>query len=168
MTPIDGAATEEVMRLARRRWVGGVAVVLTRDGSGHRGATVTSFAVVSLTPPLVLVCLDREGRVSSLVTGTGAFAVSILDRRQQILADRFAGRAPLPDASLSGIAHEPGTNGNPVLAGALAWFDCRVHAVHDGGDHLIVVGAVDAVGIGPETDDPLLYYEGRYRGIEPA
>jgi 3-hydroxy-9,10-secoandrosta-1,3,5(10)-triene-9,17-dione monooxygenase reductase component len=54
-----------------------------------------------------------------------------------------------------------------VLSGALAWYECRVVAVHDGGDHVIVVGAVEAVGVGEDTDDPLLYYEGRYRAIAP-
>jgi flavin reductase (DIM6/NTAB) family NADH-FMN oxidoreductase RutF len=164
----DVEATADAMRAARRRWASGVAVLLTRDGDGHRGATVNAFAVASLDPPLVLACLDREGRMSNLVAETGAFAVSVLDRRQEILADRFAGRAPLADPRLSGIRHRLAPSGNAVLDGALAWFDCRVRDLHDGGDHLLVVAAVESVGLGVDSDDPLLYYEGRYRGIEPA
>ena len=166
MTDHPGEApTPAAMRAARRRWAGGVSVVVTRDGDGFRGATVGAFAVVSLAPPLVLVCLAREGRMADLVPAVGAFAVSVLERRHEFAAERFAGRAPLVDARLTGVPHVPAATGLPVLSGALAWFDCDVRAVHDGGDHVIVVGAVAAVGVGEDTDDPLLYYEGRYRSL---
>ena len=169
MTEIAGRSVDPAsLRAARRRWAGGVAVITTRDGDGYRGATIGAFAVVSLDPPLVLVCLDREGRMASLVPDNGAFAVSVLEHRHEFLAERFAGRAPLVDARFTGVPHALAPGGNPVLTGALAWFDCRVHAVHDGGDHAIIVGAVETVGLGEDTDDPLLYYEGRYRTIEPT
>ncbi len=167
MTDVPGrAADPAIMRVARRRWATGVAVVTTRDGVGYHGATVGAFVVVSLDPPLVLVCLDRDGRMSTLLPEAGAFAVSVLDRRHEFPAERFAGRAPLVDPRLTGVAHELTSTGNPVLTGALAWFDCRVGSVHDGGDHVIVVGVVERVGIGEDTDDPLIYYEGRYRSLE--
>lgn len=161
-----GEVDAGAMRAARRRWAGGVAVVLTRDGEGYRGATVSAFAVVSLEPALVLVCLDRAGRLAAAVPATGAFTASVLDRRQAFLAERFAGRAPLSDAALSDVPHDVLPNGLPVLRDALAWFACRVRATHDGGDHVVVLGAVETVGLGADTDDPLLFYEGRYRGIE--
>ena len=157
----------DAMRRARRRWPSGVVIVLTLDGDGYRGATVSAFTVVSLAPPLVLVCLDHEGRMATLVPETGSFAVSVLDRGHEFLAERFAGRAPLADARLTGIGHVLTPSGIPALIGALAWFDCRVRTVHDGGDHAIVVAAVEALAVGEDTDDPLIYYEGRYRGIEP-
>ena len=106
--------------------------------------------------------------MSNLVPATGVFAVSVLDRSQEFLADRFAGLAPLPDARFTGVPHRLAAGGCPILTSALAWFDCRVHAAHDGGDHLIVVGEVTALGLGEDTDDPLLSYEGGYRGIEGA
>jgi 3-hydroxy-9,10-secoandrosta-1,3,5(10)-triene-9,17-dione monooxygenase reductase component len=162
------APDETSMRAARRRWASGVAVVTTLDDPGFRGAAVSSFAVVSLTPPLLLICLDREGRMSNLVPAAGVFAVSLLDRSQEFLADRFAGLAPLPDARFTGVPHRLAASGCPILTAALAWYDCRVHATHDGGDHLIIVGVVTALGLGEDTDDPLLSYEGRYRGIEGA
>ena len=160
------AADAGAMRAARRRWAGGVAVVLTRDGAGFRGATVSAFAVVSLDPALVLFCLDREGRMATAVPAVGAFTASILDRRQAFLAERFAGRAPLPDAALSGVPYDVLPSGLPVLRDALAWFACRVRETHNGGDHVVVIGEVETVGLGPDTDDPLLFYEGRFRGIE--
>ena len=158
----------EGLRAVRRRWASGVAVVTTVDGAGFRGVTVSAFTPVSLEPPLVLVCLERGGRMAELVPATGVFAVSILDRAHEFLAERFAGRAPLPDARLSGIPHAVAGNGCPVLTGATASLACRVTAVHEGGDHLAIVGAVEDSFVGPDTDDPLLTYEGRYRGLEGA
>ena len=163
----SGSAAEG-LRAVRRRWTSGVAVVTTTDGDGYRGTTVSAFAPVSLEPPLVLVCLEREGRMAELVPATGVFAVSILDRTQEFLAERFAGRAPVPDPRLTGVSHGLAANGCPVLAGALAWLACRVVGVHEGGDHLIVVGEVEESSVGPDSDDPLLTYEGRYRGVEGA
>lgn len=154
------------LRVVRRRWPSGVAVVTTRDGDGYRGATVSAFTWVSLEPPLVLVCLDRSGRMSELVPEAGVFAVSILERDQEFLAERFAGRAPLPDARFTGVPFRLAENGCPVLDGAHAWLFARVVAAHDGGDHLIVVGAVDEAITGADTDDPLVSYDGRYRSLE--
>ncbi len=154
------------LREIRRRWASGVVVVTTVDGAGgFRGATVSAFAAVSLEPPLVLVCLDRSGRMSEMVSDAGIFAVSILESDQEFLAERFAGRAPLPDTVFTGVPHSPAGNGCPILDGAHAWYACRVAATHDGGDHVIVIGAVDEASVGPETDDPLLTYDAHYRRL---
>lgn len=170
--PADTAPTPEAMRAARRRWASGVTIVTTieRDGDAvrYRGATVSAFTVVSLEPPLVLICLEREATIAKRVTASGVFAVSILDRSQEFQADRFAGLAPLPDPRFASVPHDLGPTGCPLLRGALAAFDCRVSAVHDGGDHVIVVGEVLAVVVGPDTDDPLITYEGAYRRLESA
>ncbi len=157
---------QEDLRAVRRRWASGVAVVTTRESDGFRGSTVSAFAAVSLEPPLILVCLDRSGRMSDLVPGAGVFAVSLLDRDQEFLAERFAGRAPLPDTWFSGVPHRVAANGCPILDGAHAWLACRVVDIHDGGDHVVVIGSVEDSGLGPETDDPLLTYEARYRRLE--
>jgi len=154
------------LRDVRRRWASGVAIVTTIDGDGFRGATVSAFAAVSLAPPAVLVCLDRSGRMSELVPETGVFAVSILGPEQEFLAERFAGRAPVPDVRFTGVPHQVAANGCPVLDESHAWLACRVRDTHDGGDHIIVIGAVEGAGVGPETDDPLLTYEARYRRLE--
>ena len=155
-----------LVREGRRRFASGVTVVLTQQGDGFRGATVSSFAIVSLEPPALVISLDYEGRMSTLVPETGRFTVSILGQRHEFAAERFAGRAPLVDERLSGVAHELAPSGLPVLTGALAWSDCRVQSIHDGGDHLLVVGAIDQVMIGPDTDAPLVFYEGRYRSLD--
>lgn len=159
------AASPDLVRAARRRWASGVSVVFTRADDGFRGATVSAFAVVSLAPPALLICLDRDASMAELVMANGYFTVSILDRGHEFLAERFAGRAPLVDARLSGVGHEPAPSGLPILTKALAWFDCEVRTAQAEGDHLVIIGAIRDAGTGEDSDDPLVYYEGRYRAL---
>jgi flavin reductase (DIM6/NTAB) family NADH-FMN oxidoreductase RutF len=143
---------------------------LDREGAepAFRGATMSSFQPMSLEPPLVSLVLERGGRIEHWITGSGVFAVSILDRAHEFQSDRFSGYGPLPDARFTGIAHDVAVTGSPVLHGALAWFDCEVADTVETGDHVLVIGAVRAAGLGPDTDDPLLNYEGGYRRLEGA
>src|SRR5437879_6298207 len=94
---VDGGSvpTEQSMRDLRRRQVGSVSVVTTRDDRGLRGITVAAFCVVSLAPPRVLVCLASAGEALAAVAASGSFAVSILADTQEFVAARFAGRRPL-------------------------------------------------------------------------
>lgn len=166
------AADASAMRAARRRWTTGVGVLTsierTGDERAFRGATISSFSVLSLEPPLIAVALEEGSRMARLVPEAGVFAVSILDRAHEFQSDRFSGYGPQPDARFTGIQHDIAASGCPVLRDALAWFDCHVTGVHPAGDHLLIVGQADAVGIGVDTDDPLISYEGAYRRIEGA
>ncbi len=164
---VDASAGDQ-MRAFRRRWASGLVVVTTATEVGLRGITVAAFMVVSLDPPLVAFCPAAEGEFGRLVTRSGRFAASILDRGQEVLAERFAARGPLPDAAFTGIPHEFGPGGQPVLVGALGWVESEVAQVLPAGDHLLVLGRVTAARLLPDSDDPLLSYEGAYRGLEPA
>lgn len=163
-------ATPPAMRAARRRWASGVAIVTSVDLSGQSptftGATVSAFAVLSLDPPLVLIALETGSALARVVAASNIFAVSILDRGHEPASDRFSGYGPRPDGRFTGLAHEIAVTGCPVMTGALAWFDCLVGSVHEAGDHLAIHGQVVALGIGADTDDPLLNYEGAYRRLE--
>lgn len=161
-----GGDLPDLARALRRRWATGVAVVTTTAPDGFRGITVSSLMIVSLDPPLLAFCPAMEGSFADLVAASGRFAVSILDRDQTVLADRFAARGPLPDAVLSGIRHEVHDSGLPVLSGALAWAICEVVSHQAAGDHWLTLGRVVAGTMLPDTDDPLLSYEGQYRGLE--
>ena len=97
--------------------------------------------------------------------GWDAVAV-VLERSQEFVAQRFAGQAPLVDPSWREVAHRLGENGLPIVAGAVAWIECRVTSRHDGGDHDIVVGAVTAVGRG--MGEPLVHWERGYWGLSKA
>lgn len=142
-------------------FLSGVTVVTTRTPEGVHGMTASAFSSVSLDPPLVLVCVARKARLHELLGEGAPFGVSILSEAQQELSNHFAGYAPHAQ-----VLWEEGFGATPVLAGALAWLDCTVHAVLDGGDHSVVLGRVQAMAA--HEGQPLAYYRGRYAALQRA
>ena len=143
----------------------GVTVVATRVGEGRAcGLTVNAFCSLSLAPPMVLVCVERESDTHDCILASGCFAVSVLDQeRGETISRRFS-TFGLED-KFEGLAFREESTGAPVLDAALAWVDCRLHASHPGGDHTIFVGEVEAGGTGAGT--PLVYYRGGYGRFQP-
>jgi flavin reductase (DIM6/NTAB) family NADH-FMN oxidoreductase RutF len=135
----------------------GVVVVSARDGEGLRGLTASSFTSVSLEPPLVLVCLDRFARTRDAVAASAVYAVSVLERGQEFVAERFAGRAPLVGPAWRDVPHDLGASGLPIVRGCVAWFECALRDLHPAGDHDIAVGEVTAAGRGP--GEPLVLWD---------
>jgi flavin reductase (DIM6/NTAB) family NADH-FMN oxidoreductase RutF len=135
----------------------GVVVVSARAGRGYRGLTASSFTSVSIDPPLVLVCLDRLTQTRDAVAEGGAFNVSVLERRQEFVAERFAGRAPPVRPDWPEVPHFLGANGLPVVRGSIAWFECELRELHGAGDHDIAVGEVRGAGRGP--GEPLVLWD---------
>jgi flavin reductase (DIM6/NTAB) family NADH-FMN oxidoreductase RutF len=155
----------DTMREIRRRHAAAVTVVTTMSDDGFRGITVSAFCLVSLAPPIVLICLDRNSEALAAIKAAGQFAVSILSDTQEFLAERFAGRAPLVNSRFEGVKHRLTRAGNPVLEDCLAWLDCTVQTTHDGGDHVVVLGSVREGGYGSGVS-PLLYFDGAYRELQ--
>lgn len=125
------------------------------------GVTVNSFSSVSLDPPLVLFCIDRTAACSqAFLEGTG-FGLSVLADDQQALSTRFAS-APLGERWQDRPV-EIWDSGAPILTGGLATLDCARYGVHDGGDHLIIVGRVLRLESRPGA--PLIYFRGRYAAL---
>jgi flavin reductase (DIM6/NTAB) family NADH-FMN oxidoreductase RutF len=135
----------------------GVAVVSARDDEGFRGLTATSFTSASLEPPLMLVCLDRFARTRDAVEASGRFTVSVLERGQEFVAERFAGRAPLVGPAWRDVPHDLGANGLPIVRGCVAWFECALRELVPAGDHEIAVGEVTAVG--RHSGEPLVLWD---------
>ncbi|MGH2461108.1 MAG: flavin reductase family protein [Chloroflexota bacterium] len=160
-----GPPTAETMRQLRRLDASAVTVVTYLAGQDFRGITVSAFGVVSLAPARVLVCLASQGDALAAVRSSGRFAVNVLSDSQEFLAEQFAGRAPLVSARFERVKHRISGAGNPLLEECLVWFDCRVEAIHGGGDHAIVVGDVREAGTGVGAM-PLLYFDGSYRELE--
>lgn len=153
---------ELLFRRVVGRFATGVVVVTTAADDGLHGLTVNAFSSVSLEPLLVLVCVDRFARGHDRIAEAGTFGLSILSDRQELLAERFAGRAPLVNARFDGAPYRTAVTGAPLLQGAAGWLDCRLWATYDGGDHAIFVGEVLAAGASDEEAAPLLYHAGRY------
>jgi flavin reductase (DIM6/NTAB) family NADH-FMN oxidoreductase RutF len=147
----------------------GVTVVTTLEGERPHGITVNALSSVSLEPPLVMVALDRDRRITPLVRAHRRFAVNILGEDQQALSDCFAGAAVVPDReAFCGAAWVPGTGGLPLLDGAIATLECTVTEVVPAGDHDLFVAIVDAVRADGRGEMPLLYFRRRYLRIERA
>ena len=138
----------------------GVTVLAAADARGPVGFTAQSFTSVSLEPPLVSVCPARRSGSWPRMAATGAFCASVLAEDQEAVGRAFA--SPGQDRFAGLGWHPSAVTGSPVLDGALAWIDCRLHAQHDGGDHLIAVGRVVDLGVGATGAAPLLFYRGGY------
>ncbi|MGG7516513.1 flavin reductase [Allorhizobium undicola] len=130
------------LRSAFGSFATGVTVVTSMgDGAKPLGFTANSFASVSLDPPLLLVCLARTSRNFQAMTTAKGFAVNILAETQEAISNIFA--RPSEDR-FAGIDWAIGPFGSPVLGGAAAWFDCSLHQVVEAGDHVILLGKVEA------------------------
>ena len=142
----------------------GVTVITTVDGDGSPcGFACQSFAALSLDPPLVLFCPSRSSATWPRIARAGHFCANVLTTAQRELARIFG--TPGGD-KFAGVAWSPSSSGAPVLAGVLTWVGCEVEAVHEAGDHHVVLGRV--VELGPcGAEQPLLFYRGRY-GVPDA
>ena len=138
----------------------GVAVVTTEYEGVACGMSVNSLTSVSLDPPLLLVCLMRDARTTEAVRGRGAFTINLLGCRQEPLADHFAARG---GARFEGFALHRTPGGLPCIPGRLGRLDCALDTVHEGGDHLILVGRV--MHCEPGDGIPLIFFRGRYHEL---
>jgi flavin reductase (DIM6/NTAB) family NADH-FMN oxidoreductase RutF len=136
-----------------------IAAVSGVDGRPH-GMTVNSFTSVSMTPPLVLICIDKNANVIEHFLAASSFAVSILNDAQMETSNRFAARGQ--DRFLDTPWHAA-ESGAPLIDGALATFDTAVSQVVEAGDHVILIGEVSALTIAEGR--PLLYFGSSYQSL---
>ena len=152
-------------RQALGQFCTGITIITTTHDQAPIGFACQSFAALSLDPPLVLFCPTKVSRSWQAIEASGRFCVNVLAESQRDICARFGSREP---DKFAGVGWRPSALGSPVLDGALAHIDCAVHSVHDGGDHLVVFGAVRALSEVPAVKPrPLLFYRGEYTGIEP-
>ncbi len=156
-------------RRAMGAFATGVTVVTVRrdgdSGGALHGMTVNAFSSVSLDPTLLLVCLGTSGRGHELIDAAGAFCVNVLADDQQHLSRWFADRHRPADSSMfDGVPFTIGATGCPVILGAAASFDCRVHQLVPAGDHVIVIGEVVSL-THRDAAEPLVFHAGGYRAL---
>lgn len=142
----------------------GVTIVTTQNGEMPYGLTVSAFCAVSLEPPLVLVCINKTAGSHDVLLETRRFAVNLLTIDQKALSQRFADSNLEPWQRFDGVAYRQAVTGSPILEGCLAFLDCTVYAVYDGGDHSILVGSVVECGV-ENLRPPLLYYHRAYHTV---
>jgi 3-hydroxy-9,10-secoandrosta-1,3,5(10)-triene-9,17-dione monooxygenase reductase component len=146
------------------RFPTGVVLVTAATPEGPTGMAVNSFTSVSLDPPLVSFCAARLSSTWPRIRAAGAFAVNVLGEHHSEVSRRFARK----DADrFAGLRHRPGATGGPVIDGVAAHLDCQLHAVHDAGDHVIVLGRVVYLDA-DEGVRPLVFHGGDYCRLQPS
>ena len=139
----------------------GVTVVTAQAGDEPTGLTVNSFTSVSLDPPLLLVCIQKQAASATALVEASHFAVNVLQNEQQPASIRFSTR---DEDRFGTTPWSCGELGAPILKDSLSVFECERFAVYDGGDHHILVGKVVTARF-DESLDPLLFFRGRYRRL---
>ena len=151
-------------RAALGMFATGVTIVTACDAQGRRvGITANSFNSVSLTPPLVLWSLAQRAAALPAFAAGSHYAINVLAADQRALADRFAARG---DDRFEGVALREGWCGAPVIAGAVAVFECFNRSRYEEGDHVIFVGEVERC-CHREAVSPLLFHGGRFYTEHP-
>ena len=157
-----GGVDGDAFRAGMARRAGAVAVVTSRAGDEVHGMTMTDWVGVSVDPPLVLICCDKEANTTKVVREGGCFAVNLLRRDQEALSNTFASKKHEWER-FDGLETARGVTGAPLLPDSLASFDCRVDASHEAGDHWIYVGRVLQIDL--RDGEPLVYQGGGYHGL---
>lgn len=148
------------------RFAASVTVMTAVADDEPHGMTANAVSSVSLDPPLVLVCVERDTLMHDVVQRSGSFALSFLRGGQEELSNRFAfPDRPSGHAMFEGVPVRTGSSGSPLLDDALAYVDCTIWAVYDGGDHSIVVGEVIDTEV-REGDTGLVYFLGDYADVQ--
>ena len=139
------------------RFATGVTVVTTRWDGQLWGMTANAVMSLSLSPPLVVVSVDKSASMHGLLQKAEGFAINILKQEQEDLSVRFAQRGPKDFADL---ATKVAQTGAPILTDALAYVDCKLVQIAAAGDHDMFIGQCLA-GEGGDGA-PLIFFGGRY------
>ena len=151
------AAVQQQVRVPGRR---NHPIVTAMQDDGPIGFTCQSFTSLSLDPALIALAPAKSSTSWPKIAAAGAFCVNILASNQEALCRSFAASGT---DKFAGVGWSASASGAPILDGSLAFIDCHLEHIHDGGDHELVVGRVLEMGIGEGT--PLLYYRSGFGGF---
>jgi flavin reductase (DIM6/NTAB) family NADH-FMN oxidoreductase RutF len=184
------AIETDFFRQVMGRFATGVTVVTTRSQETLAGLTVNAFCSVSLNPPLILICVDLTSIARPIIRESGVFAVNMLTDKQEDLSRCFATSSAEHYEGFCHARFHVAATGAPIIDDTLAFIDARVVAEYPGGDHVIFLGQVEAMGVAGqvvfarEADQdlitvvehgsngaekaPLAYYLGQYRHLSSS
>ncbi|HET8910156.1 MAG TPA: flavin reductase family protein [Ktedonobacteraceae bacterium] len=186
---------KSLFRQVMGQFATGITIVTAQHNDIVAGLTVNSFCSASLDPPLVLVCVDLNSNTLPFIRQSGAFAINILTNKQEHLSQCFATPSDERFERFCNTPYHLAVTGSPILDDVLAFLDTRIVAEYPGGDHVIFLAQVEALGTnghvsftqgdgqtpessnlhthqsnGTRTEEdttPLLYYRGLYRQLAP-
>jgi len=157
-------------RAAMRQVAGAVTVVTTRGVNGEaRGVTATAVCSLTVDPPSVVACINRDTWVGQFAPESRNFCVNVLARDQQPIAETFAGRTTLAAAERFQVGNwSESHTGAPVLTGAIASFDCELEQAVDFATHVILIGRVLQTVSADAASEPLVYVDGAFTTTRSA
>ena len=156
---VDAGPNAEQFRRTLGNFCSGLTVITGMSSEGNPiGFACQSFTSLSIDPPQVLVCPGKGSTSWPRIAATGRFTATILAHDQHAVCAAFG------SSSGTKFASAPWTtrHGAVLIANALAWIDCDIETIHDGGDHYIVVGSVRELSIERENEGPLVFFRGNY------
>jgi len=159
------AVDQETFRRAMGCFATGVTVI-TVDYEGEvQGMTANAFSSVSLSPLLVLVCVDQRARTHAHLHARKRFGINVLSDHQRAISEHYAqpDRDPARAEEEAGARFDRTAHGTPVLHGALAYLECRLQIAQDAGDHTIFIAEVQDVVV--RGGKPLVYFHSEYHAI---
>jgi flavin reductase (DIM6/NTAB) family NADH-FMN oxidoreductase RutF len=165
----NGQTAKSLDRAEFRRAMGGFAtgvtiITLDLDGEIH-GMTANAFTSVSLDPLLVLVCVDHNARTHAHLHSKKRFGINVLSEDQRAISEYYARPARTHERAEeeAGARFDRTGHGTPMLHGALAYLECRLHSAEEAGDHTIFIAEVEDVVV--REGEPLLFFRGKYRRV---
>jgi flavin reductase (DIM6/NTAB) family NADH-FMN oxidoreductase RutF len=141
----------------------GVTIITIDLGGEVHGMTANAFASVSLDPMLALVCVDQEAHTREHLHAKKRFGINVLAENQRAISEYYARPVHTHEHAEeeAGARFDRTAHGTPVLHGALAYLECRLHSAEDAGDHTIFIAEVEEVVV--REGEPLLFFRGKYR-----
>ncbi len=161
------AATQQSYREAMSRLGAAVNIITTTGPDGDAGFTASAVCSVTDTPPMLLVCMNRNAKLNETFKATRILCVNVLAPEHQELSPVFAsvGDIPMADRFAMSTWHRLAT-GAPALTTAAASFDCTIEQITEVGTHSVFFCAVKAIHLGPSAG--LIYHNRAYHPIAPA
>lgn len=147
----------QVFRQVIGHFASGVTVITTREQRTNYGLTASAVTSLTLEPPMLLVCINKNTGTQAAISRTRVFAVNILDEGQADLAYKFA---KSQSDKFQDVEFSYGQFGEPLLAGALAHIECRVAADVEAGTHRVFLAEVDQAKA--YVGSPLTYFRGKF------
>jgi 3-hydroxy-9,10-secoandrosta-1,3,5(10)-triene-9,17-dione monooxygenase reductase component len=148
----------DTFRRLLSRFASGIAIITARDGERDVGMTLSAFCSVSLSPPLVLVCVDHNASMHELLLDHPTLGISIMACEHETQCRRFADTNETQ--RFEGVPFTRGDSGVPLLDDAMAHLECQLVHHCEAGDHTIFIAEVQRGAM--RDGQPLLYYRGQY------
>jgi flavin reductase len=150
-------------RDAMAQLAGAVSIITTNGEAGPFGFTASAVCSVTDSPPMLLVCMNRQSRQHEAFQTNAVLCVNVLASTQQVLSSTFANKTLGMQQRFEHGKWIAGPSGSPLLLGALANFECRIHQVHEVGTHSIFIGEVMHIDSDPRSEGLVYFDRGYYR-----